>query len=179
MVLGAAAGVGVARVARPAALSQGPALVLPGGYFSRENGPQAPAWQLPGLSRPALVVSLAQFRGHPLVINFWASWCPPCRKEMPALEQAARALAGKVDFAGLDTQDERSAGLAFARRMAVSYPLATDNAQVYGAYGVSGLPTTIFVSADGTIVGRQVGAMTEAGLKGLVREVFGIAVDKS
>jgi cytochrome c biogenesis protein CcmG/thiol:disulfide interchange protein DsbE len=166
----------IAWVASPAGLNTSSAQPLPGGYFSREHGQKAPRWQLPDLSRPAQVVSLAQFRGHPLVVNFWASWCPPCRKEMPALQHVARLLAGKVSFVGLDTQDERGAGLAFARRMAVTYPLATDNAQVYASYGVVGLPTTFFVSADGTIVGKQVGGMTEPGLKTIVREVFGIAI---
>ena len=60
----------------------------------------------------------------------------------------------------------------------MTYPLATDNAQVYGSYGVSGLPTTFFVNADGAIVGRQVGAMTESGIYTLVREVFGVTVSR-
>ena len=177
LVSGAAVGVGIARAARPAALPDAAAAqVLPGGYFSRLHGPQAPGWQLPGLADPGRTVTLAQFRGRPLVINFWASWCPPCRREMPALEREARLLAGRVGFVGLDTQDEGGAGLAFARRMGVTYPLATDNAQVYAAYGVNGLPTTFFVSADGTLAGRQVGGMTQASLAALVREVFGITV---
>ena len=171
---GAVLGVVIAQVARPSGLTTSSAQALPGGYFSRLHGPKAPPWQLPSLSRPAQKVSLAQFRGQPLVINFWASWCPPCRKEMPALERAARALAGRVSFVGLNTQDERTAGLAFARLVGVTYPLATDNAQVYGSYGVNGLPTTVFVSADGTLVGRQVGGMTEGGLDTVMREVFGV-----
>ena len=179
VVLGAALGVGIARAFNPGSgLNTSSAQPLPGGYFAREHGPAAPSWQLPGLAVPAKTVSLAQFQGRPLVINFWASWCPPCRKEMPALERAARLLSGRVSFVGLDTQDARSAGLAFARRMGVSYPLATDNAQVYASYGVAGLPTTFFVSADGTIVGRQVGGMTQAGLSAIVHEVFGITVSQ-
>jgi len=173
-VAGAALGVVIATAARPSGPDATSEQVLPGGYFARLHGPKAPPWQLPSLSRRSTTVSLAQFRGRPLVVNFWASWCPPCRKEMPALEKAARQLSGHVGFAGLDTQDDPGAGLAFARRMGVTYPLATDNAQVYGSYGVSGLPTTFFVSADGTIVGRQVGGMTEAGLMALVHGVFSV-----
>ena len=176
LVAGAVLGVVVAQAARPSGLNTRGTRILPGGYFSRLHGPKAPPWQLPGLADPARTITLAQFRGRPLVINFWASWCPPCRKEMPALERAARALAGRVSFVGLDTQDERGAGLAFARRMGVTYPLATDNAQVYASYGVSGLPTTFFVSAGGTLVGRQVGGMTQAGLDRFVRQVFGVTV---
>jgi hypothetical protein len=61
----------------------------------------------------------------------------------------------------------------------VTYPLATDNAQVYGSYGISGLPTTFFVNAAGVIVGRQVGGMTQSGIYAIVREVFGVAVSRS
>ena len=178
-LLGAALGTGIARAAGPAAgQNTSSAPPLPGGYFAREHGPAAPSWDLPDLSLPSKVVSLGQFRGRPLVVNFWASWCLPCRKEMPALERAARLLAGRVSFAGLDTQDERSAGLAFARRMKVTYPLATDNAQVYASYGVAGLPTTLFISADGTIVGKQVGGMTTAGLAAIVHQVFGVTLSQ-
>lgn len=178
VVLGAVLGVVTGTAARPSQPDFANAPPLPGGYFARLHGPQAPSWLLPDLSRPSSTVSLAQFRGHPLVINFWASWCPPCREEMPALEHAARQLTGRVNFAGLDTQDQPGAGLAFARRAGVTYPLATDNAQVYGSYGVSGLPTTFFVNADGAIVGRQVGAMTESGIYSLVQELFGVTVSR-
>ena len=177
-VLGAVLGVVTATAARPSQPDLAAAPPLPGGYFSRMHGPQAPPWQLPGLSRPSRTVTLAQFRGHPLVINFWASWCPPCRQEMPALERAARQLSGRVSFVGLDTQDQPGAAVAFARRMGVTYPLATDNVQVYASYGINGLPTTFFVAADGTIVGRQIGGMTQSGLDALVREVFGVTVSR-
>ena len=179
LVLGAVLGVVIATAARPSQPNLAAAPPLPGGYFSRMHGPQAPPWQLPSLSRPSQTVSLAQFRGHPLVINFWASWCPPCRKEMPALEAAARQFAGRVSFVGLDTQDQPNAGLAFARRMSVTYSLATDNAQVYASYGVQGLPVTFFVNADGVIVGRQIGGMTQSGLGALVHEVFGVTVSRT
>ena len=175
LVAGAALGVVIATAARTGP-DTGPAQVLPGGVFSRLPGTQAPPWQLPGLADPSRTVALSQFRGHPLVINFWASWCPPCRKEMPALEHAARALAGRVSFVGLDTQDSRGAGLAFAHRMAVTYPLATDNAQVYASYGVNGLPTTFFVAANGTLMGRQIGGMTPAGLDTIVHQMFGVTL---
>jgi cytochrome c biogenesis protein CcmG, thiol:disulfide interchange protein DsbE len=176
-VLGGFLGVVIATAARPSQPDLASAPPLPGGYFSREHGQQAPSWQLPDLSRPSQTISPAQFRGRPLVINFWASWCPPCRQEMPVLERAARQLRGRVSFAGLDTQDEQGAALAFARQTGVTYPLAIDNAQVYASYGVAGLPVTFFVTADGAVVGRQIGGMTQSGLDTLVREVFGIAVN--
>ncbi|MBW4078820.1 MAG: TlpA family protein disulfide reductase [Acidobacteria bacterium] len=123
---------------------------------------------------PSQSVSLEEFRGHPLVVNFWASWCPPCRKEMPALARVAQQLAGKVNFVGLDTQDQRSAGLAFARSTNVHYPLAFDTAQVWSDYGVYGLPTTFFIAPDGHILGKQVGGLTESRLFAIIHEVFNV-----
>ena len=93
---------------------------------------------------------------------------------MPALARVAQQLAGKVDFVGLDTQDERSAGLAFAQSANVHYPLAFDTAQVWSAYGVYGLPTTFFVSSDGHILGKQVGGLTESRLFAIIQEVFNV-----
>lgn len=175
VVLGATTGVVVARAARPAGLSASSSTVITstGGFFTKEHAP-APSWQLPDLEHPAETVSLAQFRGRPLVINFWASWCPPCRKEMPALERVAKLLVGRAAFVGLDTQDERSAGLAFARSRGVTYPLASDTSQVWSAYGIYGLPVTLFVSADGRILGKQLGGLTQARLEALVHQVFGV-----
>jgi hypothetical protein len=93
---------------------------------------------------------------------------------MPALQRAASQFTGRIAFVGLDTQDEASAGLAFARSRDVTYPLASDNAQVWSAYGVYGLPTTFFISANGEIVGKQVGGMTLLRLEALIHQVFGL-----
>ncbi len=178
VVIGATIGVVIARVARPTSpgATSSEVITSTGGVFSSEHGGRAPDWTLPALANPSRTVSLAQFRGRPLVVNFWASWCPPCRKEMPALERAARLLAGRVAFVGLDTQDEQSAGLAFARSARASYPLATDNAEVWSSYGVYGLPTTFFISPNGELLGKQVGGLTQARLEALVQQVFGVAV---
>ncbi len=176
VILGAAIGNQLVQALRPgvpAAASSVP-FAATGGIFSRGRGEPAPGWSLPGLADPRRTVTLRQFRGRPVVVNFWASWCAPCRKEMPALEQVSRMLAGRVAFAGLDTQDQRAAGLAFARKMKVTYPLATANAQVWSAYGVQALPTTFFLSAQGTVLGEDFGGMTKNGLLGLIRKLYGI-----
>jgi cytochrome c biogenesis protein CcmG, thiol:disulfide interchange protein DsbE len=176
VVLGAAAGAQIVQAVRPgtpAAGSSAP-FVSTGGIFTKGDGQPAPAWVLPGLADPAHTVTLRQFRGRPVVVNFWASWCTPCRKEMPALEQVSRLLAGRVAFAGLDTQDQRAAGLAFARSRGVTYPLATANARVWAAYGVTALPTTFFISARGTLLGEDFGGMTRTSLLALIRQLYGI-----
>jgi hypothetical protein len=95
---------------------------------------------------------------------------------MPALAQVARELKGKVDFVGLDTQDQRGAGLAFAKSTHVHYPLAFDTAQVWSSYGVYGLPTTFFISPSGQILGKQVGGLTRSRLLALIHQVFKVLV---
>ncbi len=146
------------------------------GAFTRLNGQSvAPSWSLPGLTNAATEVALAQFQGKPVIVNFWASWCVPCRKEMPALERVARQLHGKIQFVGIDTADQRSSAVAFLARVGVTYPAAFDpSATAASAYGVYGLPTTFFVSPTGRLVGRQIGELTGLRLEELVTEVFGI-----
>lgn len=176
VIVGASLGVTVARENRPGTVGASSSNIITsnGGTFTRLRATEAPSFNLVDLVHPSQSVSLQEFRGHPLVVNFWASWCPPCRKEMPALARVAQQLAGKVDFVGLDTQDERSAGLAFAQSANVHYPLAFDTAQVWSAYGVYGLPTTFFVSSDGHILGKQVGGLTESRLFAIIQEVFNV-----
>lgn len=173
IVLGASLGVTVARANRTIIVGTSSNIVTSnGGTFTRIPSTPAPAFQLVDLESPQKTVSLNDFRGHFLILNFWASWCPPCRKEMPALASVAHQLAGRVDFVGLDTQDERSAGLAFAKSTNVHYPLAFDTAAVWSSYGVYGLPTTFFISPSGRILGKQVGGLTKPRLLTLIKQVF-------
>lgn len=146
-----------------------------GGIFDKENGQAAPSWSLPGLRDPSATVTLSQFAGKPVVLNFWASWCPPCRKEMPALAATARRLQGNVAFVGIDTNDQHGAALSFASQTGVKYPLAFDpHASAANNYGVYGLPTTFFISAQGKLLGRQVGGMTAQRLDQLIQQNFGV-----
>lgn len=173
IVLGASLGVTVAQANRmiiPGSSSN--VFTSNGGTFTRIHSTPAPAFQLVDLGSPQKTVSLNDFRGHYLILNFWASWCPPCRKEMPALASVAHQLAGQVDFVGLDTQDERSAGLAFAKSTNVHYPLAFDTAAVWSSYGVYGLPTTFFISPSERILGKQVGGLTKPRLLTLIKQIF-------
>ncbi|MDA8392496.1 MAG: TlpA disulfide reductase family protein [Actinomycetota bacterium] len=180
VVVGSLTGVTASYLARPSTTlhaTSNKIITSTGGVFTKETGQVAPVWSLPDLRNPSTAVALAQFKGHPVVVNFWASWCPPCRKEMPALEATARRLAGKVDFVGVDTNDKRSAALSFAAKTGVSYPLVFDpRSKVGGNYGVYGLPTTFFVSAQGKLLGRQVGGMTEQRLAQLINQTFKVPV---
>ena len=139
-----------------------------GGTQALDTGPRsgpAPAFTLPDLAAPAAQVSLARFRGRPVLVNFWASWCVPCRREMPRLEAAYRRYAGRVAFVGIDYRDQDDDARAFVAKTGVTYPSGVDGDGAVGTrYGIYGLPTTVFVDAQGRIVGRFLGEMSAARL---------------
>jgi len=136
-------------------------------------GTPAPRFSLPSLSNQNTVLSLATFRGRPLVINFWASWCGPCRTEMPLLEAAFRAEHGKVAFLGVDSNDTASAAKAFLAQVHVTYPAVSDpSASLATRFGLLGLPTTVFISPTGKIVGRHIGELQADTLRAALHEAF-------
>jgi len=109
--------------------------------------------------------SLGRFAGHPLVINFWATWCAPCREEMPALSRVSGSTAGRVQFLGL-AQDDPQKVRAFARDLGVRYPLWTGGDEVMelsrrlgNRMGV--LPFTVVLDSAGRVVAQKVGAYHE------------------
>ena len=135
----------------------------------------APAFDLPRVGAEGDRVRLADFAGRPVVVNFWASWCVPCRKEMPALQAAAERLEGRVVFVGVNHQDGQSSAAEFEREVGVTYPSGYDpDGAVAREFGVVGLPTTVLVDARGRIVARSLGELTEDELDELVVEAFGI-----
>ncbi|RXW32835.1 TlpA family protein disulfide reductase [Propioniciclava flava] len=106
-------------------------------------------------------VNLAGLRGSPMVINFWAQWCGPCRAEAPSLAQFAQRAHGKVAVLGVDYSDpDPSLALAFAQQSGWTYPHVTDPLrQTAGPIRFTGIPVTIFVDAQGRIVYRTIGAV--------------------
>ncbi len=178
MLAGALGGIGISQIVKASNTlhaTSNQIFTSTGGVFDKENGQPAPSWSLPSLRDPSATVALSQFAGKPVVLNFWASWCPPCRKEMPALAATARRLQGSVAFVGIDTNDQHGAALSFASQTGVKYPLAFDpHASVANNYGVYGLPTTFFISAQGKLLGRQVGGMTAQRLDQLIQQTFSI-----
>jgi cytochrome c biogenesis protein CcmG, thiol:disulfide interchange protein DsbE len=127
--------------------------------------PAAPAFSFPVLGHPGQQVSLADYAGKPLVVNFFASWCAPCKQETPLLARFYRAEHGRVSMIGLDENDSRGSALSFTRAAGVSYPVGWDpGVAAASAYGVSGLPQTFFLNARHDIVDRVFGALTVAEL---------------
>ena len=132
------------------------------------TGPIAPAAQAGGrasaftlVSTHGELVSLGSLAGKPLVINFWASYCPPCRAEMPMLQRVLGAQSS-AQLVLVDEGDSSQAAGDFLRAAGVnSTSLLDSDLSVGHAYGATALPTTVFVGVDGTIVARQVGQLDE------------------
>lgn len=132
--------------------------------------PKAASFSLPLLgSASGQHVSLSQYSGKPVIVNFWASWCAPCQKETPLLAAWYRQEKGQVPLIGLDENDTSAAALKFAHAKNVSYPLGFDPQTIAAsAYNVIALPQTFFLNAQHRIVDHVLGAVTTADLaKGL------------
>jgi cytochrome c biogenesis protein CcmG/thiol:disulfide interchange protein DsbE len=110
-------------------------------------------------------LSLTELRGYPTVLNFWASWCVPCKQEAPAFAAAAKKFNGRVAFVGMDTQDLTSAAQRFLTRYKVNYVSVRDGTdRTYSAYGLTGVPETYFIDRQGRIVGHKIGQASNADL---------------
>ena len=129
--------------------------------------PRAQAFTLAALGHPGQHISLAQYTGHPLILNFFASWCEPCQRETPLIARFYRSHRSRVIIVGIDVNDTSSAGQAFARKMGVAYPVASDPAPMAMAlsYGVTALPQTFFLNAQHRIVKRVIRAVTLTDLR--------------
>lgn len=106
-------------------------------------------------------VDVAQFKGKPMVINFWATWCAPCWEEHPVLVANARMLQPDVQFLGVVFQDKEDKILGFLNERGSSYPTVVDDAgKTAIAYGVGGVPETFFLDANGVIQAKYSGPMS-------------------
>ena len=125
-----------------------------------------------GTSAPVDVATLLE---RPLVINFWASWCVPCVREMPELKRASDQLAGSVNFLGVDVMDSPANAEPFIERLGIDYALASDPQGAYWrATNSFGMPTTLLVKPDGTVVYRATGELDAEQLLQLVREYLDV-----
>jgi cytochrome c biogenesis protein CcmG, thiol:disulfide interchange protein DsbE len=147
--------------------------------IKRGDKPRAPAFDLPviwdrtGLWPPAIRgttadgrISLAELRGYPVVLNFWASWCIPCKEEAPDFDAAARAHKSTVAFLGLDIQDFVPDARRFLGKLGVPYVSVRDGTpKSYSAYGLTGIPETYFIDARGRVVAHAIGATSRRELE--------------
>jgi cytochrome c biogenesis protein CcmG/thiol:disulfide interchange protein DsbE len=121
-------------------------------------------------------LDLAQAPGVPTVVNLWGSWCPPCREEMPLLQELAVSSAGKVQVVGVISKDGRPQAESFAADAGVTFPSAFDGeGKLMAELGINVLPYTYFLAPDGTLAYTQVGPVTSIEqLRGLVAEHLGV-----
>ncbi len=134
------------------------------------RGNTAAARAAPALPRDVLVgprVQLADLRGRPAIVHFWASWCGPCTKEAPELARLTSALRGRAAVVGVDWSDSRSGAASFVRKHGWTFPVLVDDAGRAGsAWHIHGLPTTFVLDAKGRIVKQLSGPQTVSGLLG-------------
>ena len=133
----------------------------------------APRFELQALRKGQSRVALSELIGRPLVVNLWASWCVPCRKEMKGFEAVHKELGDRVTFLGVDTRDDRTDALTFAAQVGVTYRLAFDpEGTLAPRYDAVGVPTTVFIDARGTMLERRLGAMTQTELQTTIEKLF-------
>lgn len=167
LVVGAVV-VGVTAVAAVAASQGG----LPSAPAVKGQG-SAPAFELDNVRPGEAPVSLAAARGKPVVLNFWASWCVPCRREMPSFQAVHESTKERVTFLGVNNQDQRDPALSLLAETGVRYASGFDPAgEVALAYGLYGMPTTVFISADGQLLERKTGEIRRDELEATIDRLF-------
>ena len=121
--------------------------------------------------------TLADFRageGTPVVLNFWATWCPPCRVEMPHFDNASRLYAGEVAILGVNQAEPAATIDEYATEHGLNYPLLVDgDMKVNHLYGVLNLPTTIFIDRNGVVREVLIGTMSQAVLEERIEQLVG------
>ena len=129
--------------------------------LERGATPVAPTFSLEPMSG-SRAITLEAYGGRVIVVNFWASWCGPCRAETPALNRAwLRWKSHLVTFIGVDTRDAKGDGRSFARSAHISYPVGFDGSgRTARTYGVEALPATFVISPQGRVVARFLGALS-------------------
>lgn len=120
---------------------------------------------------------LAAYKGRVVVVNFWASWCGPCKAEMPALQQVSQEFAGKpVTFIGVDSSDVRDSASKLLANLKVTYPTVYDKAGINGgiatAWSVASLPQTWFIAKDGSRSGRIPRPLSAAELRNRIDQLL-------
>lgn len=141
-----------------------------GWWVSRPSGPSfvrlpgsgypAPSWEMPDLEgRPR---TSAEFAGKTVVLNFWATWCPPCIEELPVLNAFSRAQeTNGVVVIGAAADEEGARTVApLTRREGLAYPILLANTNVQMTFGISAFPTTIIIGPDGRVAARYLGSLT-------------------
>ncbi|MDE6685898.1 MAG: TlpA family protein disulfide reductase [Lachnospiraceae bacterium] len=129
-------------------------------------------------------VSLSDYYGKPIVVNFWATWCGPCKSELPTFEDAYAEYQDEITFLMVNMTDGYSETVdgtkQFIEENGYSFPVYFDTSyEAYQAYGVTAIPMTLFIDADGKLITSQLGAMSESTFTGYLQEYYGANIGRS
>ncbi len=161
LVVGAAGWAALRQPDLPAFEPDGPPQALP------EQG------ELLGISREEFEGILVGQQGRPVVVNVWASWCGPCRAEMPLLQAAAESYGDDAVILGVAANDDPDAARAFLDELDITYPNTFDRTgDIHDVLDVNAFPTTYVFGADGTIRARVTGGISEQRLAGLIDDAL-------
>ena len=144
--------------------------------YGATSGPAAP--RVTGTLLSGEKFGLAQYRGYVVVLNFWGSWCTPCRAEAPSLAQLARHFTPRgVRFLGVDIRDSPATAEAFQSRFGISYPSLNDPGDEIAldfrdTVPPAGIPTTLVIGRSGRIAARIIGEASYPGLRGLISQAL-------
>lgn len=144
--------------------------------FSHGDGPRAP--RVSGTTLTGTKLSLSRYAGDVVVMNFWGSWCTPCRAEAPTLASLAHHYDARgVRFLGVDIRDSAATAKAFLSNFRIGYPSLNDPGDQIalafrGAVTPAGIPTTLVIGRDGRIAARVVGEVSYLGLKGMINRAM-------
>lgn len=137
-------------------------------------GQRVPRMEMAGFNGGEVVVP-NDYRGKPVVMNFWASWCPFCIAEMPDFEKVHQDVGEEVAFLGVNLRDRRDAADDLVDETAVTYEMSVDpNGDIYTAFGGTSMPTTVFIDAQGRMVELVSGQIQEGQLRDMLTEFFGV-----
>lgn len=134
-------------------------------------GYPAPDFEL--ITLDGSVFRLSEQLGRPVVLNFWATWCPPCRAEIPALQAASDHYGDQLLIVGVDQVEPAAIVLAYANQIGMRYTAPLDSRGAASTlYRVRSLPTTFFIDREGIIREMQIGGLNDATLAQMLRSVF-------
>lgn len=118
-------------------------------------------------------VALSELRGRPVVVNFWATWCPPCRAEMPDFQAVHQDFSGRAVLLGVNQGESAQDITSYAAEVGITYPMLVDaDSQINQAYGIRALPTTIFIDANGVVREVYSGILNKAILESRVNNLL-------